>query len=474
MLEMTRSIVSQWLSPSPLTNNVTGTAVGTLRDDSWGVDKDGKVNYLESVSPEQAIRLSAVYACVRAIAGPIGRTKIRIVPEADRRNLLRLLNVQPNPLWSAVQFWEWVTWQVLLDPIGSAIVFIERDINGRPLGLYPLKNSDVRITVGRGGETSVNSANAGGRLNYHLIRANRDVDQDNILHFTGLEFDGVKSRSVIASGAFNEICLGHNVDNYVARFFKKGAQQRYAVVYEKGLHDDSIKKATGQVKKHYEKGQESGEFMFFGQSAKLYPLQVSPQDADTRAFRNATVSGIARAFGLNPRRVGSDGQVGVNASGLTEENQDFEQNTLGPYFIRFANEIDRKLLYYSGGQAVHDSAWLLRGTPMQRAQRHRIELSGRAYRSVNDVREEEGLARIDEDWADEVPQGSTAMPVGDIREDGMDPGTGPIEGGSGQERTGVTSNLTTFMQEIQQLQRLESRLNGATNGAAKPAAELVA
>ena len=89
-----------------------------------------------AVTPENAMQVSAVYACTRLLAGAVSSLPLetyRRSVDGRREEVLNdplwwLLNEQPNPRWTSASMWEWVVASVLLRRDGYA--WIRRNANG--------------------------------------------------------------------------------------------------------------------------------------------------------------------------------------------------------------------------------------------------------------------------------------------------------------------------------------------------------
>ncbi len=106
----------------------------------------------ETVTPETALKVSAVYACTSIIAAGIRQMPAEVVRGdgggtllPDRNNRLwSLLHDEPNPEQSAGEMWEELAWDAILR--GNGFRWLERDSLGRVIALWPLRAGRVEIT----------------------------------------------------------------------------------------------------------------------------------------------------------------------------------------------------------------------------------------------------------------------------------------------------------------------------------------
>src|SRR5699024_1716885 len=199
------------------------------------------------VTPTTAMRVSAVYGCVRLIAGAIASLPVHVYERVDgeRRRIDHdywwLLNEQPIAAFSASAFWEFMVAQVLLR--GDGLAYIRRNRAGMVTGLIPLQRGQVAIR-----KMLTGNPREAYRLHYYVNTDNGyfGVDQDDILHFPGLGFDGVESLSVIQWGARNGTGIALKADEFAGKFFGKGAQPQHALTTENKMtqtQQDSLREA---------------------------------------------------------------------------------------------------------------------------------------------------------------------------------------------------------------------------------------
>ncbi|GAG85289.1 unnamed protein product, partial [marine sediment metagenome] len=139
-----------------------------------------------AVTKESSLSFSAVYACVRLISESIASLPINVyMEEADgdrisQKNhpVYKLLAKKPNNYMTSYTFKEVILTNLLLD--GNAFFYIVRDASFRPIELIPLNPSEVECYKHEG------------ELYYKIKEEDTAILKDDILHFVGLSFDGLK------------------------------------------------------------------------------------------------------------------------------------------------------------------------------------------------------------------------------------------------------------------------------------------
>ena len=346
------------------------------------------------VTPKTSMKVSIVFACVRLIAGAIAQMPVHIFEQqknGDKQrigdhNLTGLFNLQPTPAWSAATFWEFIVASVLLHGDGYAVLL--RNRNGDVEEILPI--SPVGINV----------ENKNGRLTYffQLNGQAKGFDQDDILHFPGFGFNGLKSMSVIQWGAFNSIGLEIAMEQHSGEFFKSGSTQRVAVI-KQGKWGDEQKQAFREAWVKTYGGTENSKYpLVLDNSTDIKTLSLSAKDSQLLESREFQITDIARAFGLPSFMVNQEQKSTSWGSGIGEIGLSFLRYTLGPHLNRFQQEINRKLFLNKTSFAEFIAASLMRLTLKDRNDAYRQAIGGSqgpGWMTVNEVRKLENLPKID-------------------------------------------------------------------------------
>jgi HK97 family phage portal protein len=261
------------------------------------------------VTPETAMKASVVFACTRVIAGAIASMPIHIYERtADGRRRVAhdiwwLLNEQPAPEWTAASFWERVVADSLLQGDGFAEILRKR--GGQVAGFVRL---DPRaVTVRR----------AGGRLHYLIFDPetgqSRGLDQDDVCHFPGFGFDGLRGMSVIRYAAYQALGIAFAAEEHSARFLANGAKPSIVISLQGAVTSEQEQKFQDKLQRSH-----SGTGVFrplvLGKGASATTLNLSPQDAQLLESRAFQVEEICRAFGVPPFMVGANDKTGPPAA----------------------------------------------------------------------------------------------------------------------------------------------------------------
>lgn len=348
------------------------------------------------VDDSSALRVSAVYACVRIIAGAIGGLPFHVYrvngKEQERFNnhpLYRVIRHEPNPQLSAVVFWETVAMHILL--AGNHFSLIARNRSGEPLGLVPLKPSRVDVDE------------RNGRLIYFVCFDDgtwAGYDQDDILHIPGVGWDGRRGLSVIRSVGQNSIGTALAADEYSGKFFANDSTPRGYIRFPDGK---KLTEDQARIIRDYwlEKHQGLGNAhmpAFIPDGGEFKEIQMSAEDSQLIETRKFQVKDIARIFGVPPHMIGDTESSSSWGTGIEQQSIGFVQYTLKPHLTRIEQEVNRKLFRSDEYFAEFNVSGLLRGDIKGRNEAYKIALGGNqqvGYMTVNEVRALENLPPID-------------------------------------------------------------------------------
>lgn len=344
-----------------------------------------------AVTEASSLRVTAVYACVRLIAGAIASLPLatyRRTPDGRERvrtDLWWLLNEQPCPAVSAAVFWEYLVAQLLLS--GDALAEIERGRGGVIRGLHPLDSRSVAIR------------RVEGRLRYEFYRDGVWLgrDQDDILHIPGFGFDGLRGLSVIRHAARDAIGLALAAEAFSSRFFASGAHADVALTVPGKMSQEQIDNLRRIWAQKYGGAHNASLPIVLTEGTDLKEVTISAQDSQLIEARRFQVADIARAFGVPPHMVGETDKSTSWGSGIEQQGIGFVQYTLAPHLNRIEQELNRKCFATERFFVEFNVEGLLRGDSKSRAEYYTRALGGTqnpAWMTPNEVRRLENLPAI--------------------------------------------------------------------------------
>lgn len=366
-----------------------------------------------AVTAESAMRVSAVYACVRLIAGAIssmpahlyrqsGETRERV--EGDP--LWWLLNEQPTARFTAASMWEQIATQMLLRE--SGFVYIARNAAGVVRELIPLPYNAVRVY----------RSDDGSRLQYSIEDVKRwGADQDDMLHFPGFGFDGLKAMSVIQYAARNAAGNAMAMDEYSGKFFAGGAHPSIVLSTEKNMTDkqrDDLREAFAAKYSGLPNAHKLP--LVLTEGVKHDTISVNADDAQLLDARKFQVVDIARAFGVPPHMIGETSAATSWGTGLEQMAIGFVRYTLQPHLVRIEQELNRKLYRTAGRFIEFNRAAAMQGDSKSENEAFKAALggpgAGPGHMAVDEVRRLKNMPPLGGKYATPYyPESKAAAPA---------------------------------------------------------------
>lgn len=350
-----------------------------------------------AVTEATSMRVSAVYACVRLIAGAIAGLPLPIYERTEEgkkradHDYWWLLNERPCPTYSAAQFWEFVVWQVLLR--ADAVCYLVRNRAGRVTSIVPFKREQVQIELERSKDPREPSVL---RYYFSVEGGYFGAEQEDVLHFTGFGFNGCHGMSVIQWGARNGIGIAIRGDEYAGKFFTTGGTPQFAIKTAGKMSPDQQEELKSSwVEKYGSHGGPNSTPLVLTQGLDVATLSMTAQDAQLLESRQWQVVDIARAFGVPPFMIAEMGKATYNNT----ENlgADFVKYTLSPHLNRWEQELNIKLFKAPRYYAEFNVDGLMRGDATARANYYKAALGGTqqpAWMVPNEVRALENLPPV--------------------------------------------------------------------------------
>lgn len=339
------------------------------------------------VNERTAMSVSAVYACVRLIAGAIASLPLPVYQRTpsgrDRveHDLWWKLNEEPNPVMSAAVFWEYMVSSMLLS--GDAYAVIRRPSRSSPaiLGFEPVHPK--RVQVKRGDD---------GRLHYIVIGENNiadGYDQDDMVHFPGIGFDGLCSLSPIAHAGKQAIGLALAAEEHSARVFSNGARPDIAIEVPGALKEETVELLRSTWDDRFGGASKSHKPAILTGGVKVHEISMNAEDAALIATRQFQVTDIARIYGVPPFMIGETEKTTSWGAGVEQMGIGFVQYTLRPHLTRIEKELNRKLFRTARNFVEFNVDGLMEGDSKSQAEYFGKALGGpgsQGWMTVNEVR----------------------------------------------------------------------------------------
>lgn len=371
-----------------------------------------------AVSEAQAMRVGAVYASVGLIGGAIAALPFHIYERTqDGRSrvdddLWWLFNESPHSAWTAASAWLYAAQSILLE--GDAYWQILRASKYSPkiVGFEPHHPKAVR------------AKRINGRNHYTIYAARddgsierRELDQDDVLHFPGIGFNGLRSVTPIQAALGNTADLALAADNHASAFFRGGARPDQAIVVPAGtkVTDDQrtlMRETWSGQRQHYN---ETGIPPILVGGMDIKPLTLNANDAQLLQTRQQSVEDIARIMGVPPHMIGKTDASTSWGSGIEQMSIGFIRYTLTRHLDAIRQEINRKCWPRPQRRyGEHNVEALLEGDSKAQAEYLGKALGGpgaQGWMTVNQVRRLKNMPPIDDEWANTVQRAGSKAPV---------------------------------------------------------------
>ena len=371
----------------------SGGDFATDRPEMWSPNTQGwmrRTTAGEMVGPGRALTLSTWFACIRAISEDIGKLPLFIYrtdedkgkSKATDHPLFRLLRSSPNPEMTAQTFRELMTgWGLSW---GNAFAEIERDGAGNPIALWPIHPSrswlhrvdgrivlDVRISILDRPESAV-------RLEYA-----------DVIHIRGFGDDPLGGLSV-AGLAAESLGVSLAAQTYGAAFFGNGAMPLIVLTHPGKLSEVAQTNMRESWKKRYA-GEDKLGVGILQEGVKIDKLTIPPEEAQFLQTRQFQRQQVAEWFRMPPHKV--QNLEHATFSNIEHQGIEYVTDTLTPWFVRWEQELERKLLDERDREIYdiqHLASELMRGDMQARANFYRTMISTAAM-TPNEARESENM-----------------------------------------------------------------------------------
>jgi len=350
------------------------------------------------VTESTVMNVSAVYACVQLISGAMASLPLPIYERTAKGRqradhpLWWLLNEQPLPRCSASTFWRYMMTSKLLHGDGFALIKRKSAFSPEIVSITPWHPLAVNVFLN------------GERLAYQFINyiggqgiESQMYDQDDVLHFTGVGFNGLRSVSPLRHALRNAAGIALAADKYSAEFFSASAKPEIVIKTEMAKLSEDQKNLIIDAWRSIQQGDRTRPGVL-GQGMSLQELTINAEEAQLLQSRMFQIEDIARIYGVPPFMIGHTQNTTSWGSGVEQMGIGFVKYTLSQHIVDAEQEINRKLFLTEKNFCEFNTAGLERGDIKTRNESYRIGL-GRAgepaWLTVNEVRLAENLPPID-------------------------------------------------------------------------------
>lgn len=343
------------------------------------------------VSPETAMKLAAVYACIYVLSSNIAQMPLHVMRKTGKKveaardhPVFYLVHDEPN-VWQTSYKWRELKQRHILG-WGNGYTRVHRSRRGEVTELEACMPWETTLL------------NTGGRYTYGVYNdmGNFAVSPDDMIHIRALGNNQKLGISPILQHA-ETIGMGMSGQKYTSSFFNGNARPAGIVTVKNNLNKDSwawVKEAW-QKASHALRSQENKSILLPAE-VDYKALTVSPVDAQLIDMMKMNRSMIAGIFNV-PAHMINDLEK-ATFSNITEQAIQFVRYSIMPWVSNWEQELNRRLftrIELAAGYYVRfNLAGLLRATAKERAEFYHYAIID-GWMSRNEVRAFEDMNPAD-------------------------------------------------------------------------------
>tara|TARA_R110001606_G_scaffold328452_3_gene475653 strand:- start:3261 stop:4481 length:1221 start_codon:yes stop_codon:yes gene_type:complete len=352
-----------------------------------------------AVNQDTSLTYSAVFACVRVLSESVASLPIDIIKDVNGDKTVdkdhpvyKLLAQKPNNYMTSFTWRQILMTNLVLN--GNSYFNIIRDTSARPVSLeyIPSENVDVKL---QGGEIFYEIKEGGDGFGPTV--ESRIIKHDDMLHFQGLSYDGIKGRSVIETHR-DSFGLSIAANKYGGAYYGNASSPSGILSHPGKLSKEAADRLKFSWNSSYGNGpMNAHKTAILEEGMSFKPVSMNPEDADFLNTRKFQVTEIARIFRVPPHMIGDLDRA--TFTNIEQQGIDFLTHTLRPYLINLEEELERKLFRENEQDTykiMFNANGMLRGDSEARAKFYK-DMSSIGVLSINDIRRMENMNDIGSD-----------------------------------------------------------------------------
>lgn len=366
----------------------------------------------EQVSARDMLGYPPAFNCINKIAGHVGYLPLNLherdQSDERKKNLAEklpahwLVKCQPNPLMSPLVMRQTVQAHSLWNGNGRA--YIQRNLRGEPVGLWPLppgRCSTVLIET-NGDEVDAGAVVQGKVVSkWHVFRKDNGdkvpIPDRDVLHIPGLGYDGVQGYAIMDL-AREWLGLAKSQNKAVGGNFKNSARPGIIIKAPDGAFKTQAEAAAwlANFNANHAGPANDGKASMMTGGMDAMTLAASARESQWQEQRIFSRQDAAIWYGVE-QMLGDDSSVSYRS--LEEKNRAYVTNCLMRWLTAWEQECWAKLLTTQQRESQNYYfrfvlAALLRGSLLDRYQAYAIGKQNE-FLSTNDIRESEDMDAID-------------------------------------------------------------------------------
>jgi HK97 family phage portal protein len=359
------------------------------------------------VTQDNVWKLAAITGAINLIASNISTLPMSAWVRRGGQKLL----MQPKPDWinrpdvsfvDRTPFISQIITSLMLD--GNAFIRVMRDADGLPINLMVMNPTEIDV-----------KRNPMGRIVFTYTKTGETFTQDDILHIVESLIQPGQVRGISRVTMLKDsLGLGMALEAYAQRWFGQGASGNYAITTPGALTPEQAKTMADSIDNRHGGWRKSSKTMVFHSGADIKDIGIDPEKSQSIEARRMFVEDVARIYNIPTHKMQLPG---TNTYSSIEQTQiEFVTDTLRPYASLIENALSTLLQVYPNGQGAFlefNMAALLRGDINSRATAASVAIQG-GWLTINDVRQGEGLSKVDGGDVLRVPLANVPIDAADL------------------------------------------------------------
>jgi HK97 family phage portal protein len=359
------------------------------------------------VTQDNVWKLAAITGAVNLIASTISTLPMDAWVRREGQKML----MRPKPDWvnrpdvsfvDRTPFISQIITSLMLD--GNAFIRVFRDGEGLPVSLMVMNPTEMEV-----------KRNGQGRMVFTWTKNGETYNQDEILHIVESLIQPGQVRGISRVTMLKDsLGLGMALEAYAQRWFGQGASGNYAITTPGALTPEQAKAMADSVDKRHGGWRKSSKTMVLHSGADIKDIGIDPEKSQSIESRRMFVEDIGRIYNIPTHKLQLPG---TNTYSSIEQTQiEFVSDTVRPYAALIENALSSLLQIYPNGQGAFlefNMAALLRGDINSRASAASVAIQG-GWLTINDVRQAEGLSKIDGGDVLRVPLANVPIDAADL------------------------------------------------------------
>ena len=343
------------------------------------------------VSPDGALRLVAVYACVRILSETMASLPVVVYRQRkdggkDRVTdhwLYGLLARKPNRFQNPFEWREMLQGHLALR--GNAFCQIIANPKGEITELMPIHPDRVRMELMSSGDYRYRIRDQAGS---EIV-----LPRGEIWHLRGLSSDGLIGLNPIELSR-ESLGMALAAQDYGARFFSNDAKPTGGWIEFPGtFKDPEAKRVFRESYQAAQSGSNRGKVLVLENGMKFHEVGVTNKDAQFLELRKFQITDVARLFRVPPHMIADLDRA--TFSNIEQQSLEFVMHTMTPWAERWEASIQSELLLESDDIEIEfDFANLMRGDASSRSSYYQSGIQN-GWLTRNEARIAENLNPIE-------------------------------------------------------------------------------